>query len=106
MIDWSAIPSAHPLFNKSATDTATNMQLLCTRHLLYQGLINRKTRYLRFRNRGDPIALFDDAEITGEIESNNLLDKHSFNNWEGQGLTSINPTTTISIGFDPNGIKE
>ena len=46
--------------------------------------------------------MFDDAAITGEIESNNLLDKHSFNNWEGNGLTSINPTTDISNGFNPN----
>ena len=62
----------------------------------------KNPRYLRFRNRGDPIAMFDDSAITGEIESNNLLDKHSFNNWEGQGMTEINPTTDISIGFNPN----
>ena len=43
----------------------------------------KNPRYLRFRNRGDPIAVFDDAAITGEIESNNFLDKHSFNNWTG-----------------------
>ena len=42
--DWSVIPSVHPLFKKSTTDTETNMQLLCIHHLLYQGLINRKTR--------------------------------------------------------------
>ena len=63
-------------------------------------------RNLKFRNRGDVIAAFDDAAITGEIESPNLLDKHGYQNWEGQGLTSINPTTTISNGFDPNGFKE
>ena len=50
--------------------------------------------------------MFDDAAITGEIESNNLLDKHSFNNWEGNGLTSINPTTDISNGFNPNSTPE
>ena len=66
----------------------------------------KNPRYLRFRNRGDPIAMFDDSAITGEIESNNLLDKHSFNNWEGQGETLIAPTTNISNGFDPNGFKE
>ena len=66
----------------------------------------KNPRYLRFRNRGDPIAMFDDAAITGEIESNNLLDKHSFNNWEGNGLTSINPTTDISNGFNPNSTPE
>ena len=60
----------------------------------------------RFRNRGDPIAVFDDAAITGEIESNNLLDKHSFNNWTGQGMTEINPTTDISDGFNPNSTPE
>ena len=62
----------------------------------------KNPRHLRFRNRGDPIAMFDDAAITGEIESNNLLDKHSFNNWTGQGMTEINPTTDISNGFNPN----
>ena len=63
-------------------------------------------RNLKFRNRGDVIAAFDDAAITGEIESNNVLDKHSFNNWEGNGLTSINPTTDISNGFNPNSTPE
>ena len=50
--------------------------------------------------------MFDDAAITGEIESNNLLDKHSFNNREGNGLTSINPTTDISNGFNPSSTPE
>ena len=50
--------------------------------------------------------MFDDAAITGEIESNNLLDKHSFNNWTGQGMTEINPTTDISHGFNPNSTPE
>ena len=66
----------------------------------------KNPRHLRFRNRGDPIAMFDDAAITGEIESNNLLDKHSFNNWTGQGMTEINPTTDISNGFNPNSTPE
>ena len=42
--DWSAIPSARPLFKKLTIDTETNMLLLFIHHLLYQGLINRKTR--------------------------------------------------------------
>ena len=66
----------------------------------------KNPRHLRFRNRGDPIAMFDDAAITGEIESNNLLDKHSFNNWTGQGMTEINPTTAVSNGFNPNSTPE
>ena len=71
------------------------------------GIIQQKNpRYLQFRNRGDPIAMFDDAAITGEIESNNLLDKHSFNIWTGQGMPEINPTTEISTGFDPNSTPE
>ena len=49
----------------------------------------KNQRYLRFRNRGDPIAMFDDAAITGEIKSNNLLDKHGFNNVTGQGMTKL-----------------
>ena len=62
----------------------------------------KNPRYVRFRNRGDPIAMFDDAAITGGIDSNNLLDKHSFNNWTGQGRTELHPTTDISNGFNPN----
>ena len=46
--------------------------------------------------------MFDDAAITRELESNNLLDKHSFNNWTGQGMTEINPTTDISNGQHQN----
>ena len=37
-------------------------------------------RNLKFRNRGDVIAAFDDAAITGEIERPNLLDKHGYQN--------------------------
>ena len=37
-------------------------------------------RNLKLRNRGDVIAAFDDAAITGEIESPNLLDKHGYQN--------------------------
>ena len=65
----------------------------------------KNPQHLRFRNRGDVIAAFDDAAITGEIESNNSLDKHSFNNWKGNGLTTINPTTNIDTGFNPNDVK-
>ena len=66
----------------------------------------KNPRYLRSRNRGDVIAAFDDAAITGEIESNNLLDKHSFNNWTGQGMTEIDIATDISNGFNPNSTPE
>ena len=70
---------------------------VCSSPFVSGSNLQKNPRYLRFRNRGDPIAMFDDAAITGEIESNNLLDKHSFNNWTGQGMTEINPN-----GFNPN----
>ena len=50
--------------------------------------------------------MFDDAATTREIESNNLLDKHSFNNWTGQGMTEINPITAVSNEFNPNSTPE
>ena len=43
-IDSLDIVSAVPLFKKSTTDTETVMLLLFIHHLLYQELINRKTR--------------------------------------------------------------
>ena len=61
----------------------------------------KNPRHLRFRNRGDPIAMYDDAAIIGEIESNNLSEK-----WTGQGMTEINPTSNISNGFNPNSTPE
>ena len=48
--------------------------------------------------------MFDDAAITGEIESNNLLDK--LNIWTGHGMTEINPIMAVSNGLDPNSTPE
>ena len=44
LLELCPIPSARLLHKKSTTDTATNMLLLFIHHLLYQGLINKKTR--------------------------------------------------------------
>ena len=66
----------------------------------------KNPRHLRFKNKNDPIAILDDAAITADIGSVNVLENHGYQNWEGNGLTSINPTTTIANGFDPNGLKE
>ena len=62
----------------------------------------KNPRYLRFRNRGDPIAILDDAAITADIGSLDVLENHGYENWKGNGLTSINPTTNIDTGFNPN----
>ena len=62
--------------------------------------------HLRFKNKNDPIAMFDDAAITADIGSVNVLENHGYQNWEGNGLTSINPTTNIDTGFNPNSTPE
>ena len=83
------------------------MPLLFIHHLLYQGLINRKTRdTYDLKNKNDPIAILDDAAITADIGSVNVLENHGYQNWKGNGLTTINPTTDISNGFNPNSTPE
>ena len=62
----------------------------------------KNPRYLRFKNKNDPIAILDDAAITADIGSLDVLENHGYQNWKGQGMTEINPTTDISNGFNPN----
>ena len=62
----------------------------------------KNPRYLRFKNKNDPIAILDDAAITADIGSLDVLENHGYQNWKGNGLTSINPTTNIDTGFNPN----
>ena len=62
----------------------------------------KNPRYLRFKNKNDPIAILDDAAITADIGSLDVLENHGYQNWKGNGLTGINPTTNIDTGFNPN----
>ena len=66
----------------------------------------KNPRYLGFKNKNDPIAILDDAAITADIGSLDVLENHCYQNWKGNGLTAINPTTDIDTGFNPNSTPE
>lgn len=59
-------------------------------------------RRIDLRNRGDIVSALDGYAETSDLKDMNPLSSHSFINFEGQGRFAINPSTSISNGFNPN----
>ena len=55
-----------------------------------------------WRNPNDPVSVLDGYAITSEFNDPNPIISHGFQNFAGNGLIRINPSTSISNGFNPN----
>ena len=55
-----------------------------------------------YRNPNDPVSILDGYAITSDFNDTNPLIAHGFQNFAGNGLIRINPSTSISNGFNPN----
>ena len=59
-------------------------------------------RRIDLRNPNDPVSMLDGYAITSDHKGFNPLIKHSYLQFEGQGLYHIRPTTHISNGINVN----
>ena len=59
-------------------------------------------RRLDHRNPSDVVSALDGYAITSDLKDWNPLSSHSYKNFEGNGLYSINAGTRISNGIRPN----
>eukprot|EP00438_Fugacium_kawagutii_P028779 Skav233332 [mRNA] locus=scaffold2479:48021:50767:- [translate_table: standard] len=57
---------------------------------------------LDYRNPTDVISILDGYAVTSDLKEANPLMSHSYINFTGNGRTAINPSTSISNGFNPN----
>ena len=60
-------------------------------------------RRLDYRNPTDVVSILDGYAVTSDLKEMNPLMSHSYINWEANGRTAINPSTSISNGICPNG---
>ena len=57
-----------------------------------------------WRNPNDPVSLLDGYAITSDFNDTNPLVAHGFQNFAGNGLIRIRPSTRVSNGFNPNNM--
>ena len=57
-----------------------------------------------FRNPNDPVSILDGYAITSDFNDTNPLVAHGFQNFSGNGLIRIRPSTNISNGINPNNM--
>ena len=57
-----------------------------------------------WRNPNDPVSVLDGYAITSDFNDTNLLVAHGFQNFAGNGLIRIRPSTNISNGINPNNM--
>ena len=57
-----------------------------------------------WRNPNDPVSVLDGYAITSDFNDTNPLVAHGFQNFAGNGLIRIKPSTNISNGINPNNI--
>ena len=57
-----------------------------------------------FRNPNDPVSVLDGYAITSSFDDPNPLTAHGYMNFAGNGLITINPSTSISNGIRPNDV--
>ena len=57
-----------------------------------------------FRNPNDPVSVLDGYAITSNFNDTNPLVAHGFQNFAGNGLIRIRPSTNISNGINPNNM--
>ena len=57
-----------------------------------------------FRNPNDPVSVLDGYAITSDFNDTNPLVAHGFQNFAGNGLIRIRPSTNISNGINPNNM--
>ena len=61
-------------------------------------------RHRDFRNPNDPVSILDGYAITSDFNDTNPLVAHGFQNFAGNGLIRIRPSTNISNGINPNNM--
>ena len=57
-----------------------------------------------WRNPNDVVSALDGYAITSSFDDPNPLTAHGYMNFAGNGLIRVNPSTTISNGFNPNNM--
>ena len=57
-----------------------------------------------YRNPNDPVSVLDGYAITSNFNDTNPLVAHGFQNFAGNGLIRIRPSTSSSNGFNPNNM--
>ena len=57
-----------------------------------------------FRNPNDPVSVLDGYAITSDFSDTNPLVAHGFQNFAGNGLIRLRPSTNISNGINPNNM--
>ena len=57
-----------------------------------------------YRNPNDPVSVLDGYAITSDFNDKNPLVAHGFQNFAGNGLIRIRPSTNISNGINPNNM--
>ena len=57
-----------------------------------------------YRNPNDPVSVLDGYAITSNFNDTNPLTAHGFQNFAGNGLIRIRPSTNISNGINPNNM--
>ena len=57
-----------------------------------------------FRNPNDPVSILDGYAITSSFDDPNPIVSHGFQNFAGNGLIRIRPSTNISNGINPNNM--
>ena len=57
-----------------------------------------------YRNPNDPVSVLDGYAITSDFNDTNPLVAHGFQNFAGNGLIRIRPSTNVSNGFNPNNM--
>ena len=67
-----------------------------------KGKLNPKHR--DYRNPNDPVSVLDGYAITSDFNDTNPLVAHGFQNFAGNGLIRIRPSTNISNGINPNNM--
>ena len=55
-----------------------------------------------FRNPNDPVSMLDGFALTSDFNDTNPLVAHGFSNFAGSGMIKISPSTSVSIGINPN----
>ena len=57
-----------------------------------------------YRNPNDPVSVLDGYAITSDFNDTNPIVSHGFQNFAGNGLIRIRPSTNISNGINPNNM--
>ena len=61
-------------------------------------------KHCDYRNPNDPVSVLDGYAITSDFNDTNPLVAHGFQNFAGNGLIRIRPSTNISNGINPNNV--